>query len=814
MKDKFKGIIVALMLLGLAYLVPTRSDAGINAVKQSIGKNKIYNNGFKKDSAPTKPDNVAPLKKESKKLPAQTSFKPNIEFWKKQLKISKKKQVPKQALKSEKGQQLKRISEPLAQPPQRIKDTGFPDLSHNDNAEENEVKDAVSAIKNAVYGYDAETALNLMGQSHELYSKFPKWAALVRFLLAELISKVILSVYDTKRVLDLESYRQIIDIYSSYKGTDSVYDYIISQSLDRLERWKPMQNQYETGCVDAYKQIAERIQIIEDLKKDHTVNEGPPTDDSFDIEYSALVTNYMSLTDTLLVLRDDESAYNSMREMEKVFKSIPDQITVNYEEYQNGNPWEPIIKKTKTYQITKETTRYLTSVKNYAQTFAILGGLDYRNEPSNYYKPEIIKAVNEIKDYKITTHDNITQEVIEGFKKELDSYDKESEISKITFATNEGIEILPETIVDPKEMINVRGTTDMTGVLYSQKVSVKSNVSKREKNLTLKSDMFYVGLFKNFMPNTNEDSNNENLIKKHGKEKDELKHTICIADGYQYLQEYYSSWNPFYEVNPFKKIINDSNFFKNGILGKGVTRKIENDKIDTMSIRKKFLDKMGYEVVTASFKDYQANIYIANQADWFIYIGHGDYTKGALIIKDRANNRYAQCAPVDPIPGYDPNDFFKTKNINLNFLILGGCQLIKADVKFTPGLSWGRMFGAQTVILGYADYTYPRIASYAVSYLTDYLEKNNANIQYPYEDNFKKDIIEQWVKINYDLSKTIFSIYSSQYANAKAASAIFDKTYYTFKDANKVLKVKSDNKINKTKKTNYEIIEIDISSIL
>lgn len=739
MKDKFKIVIAALMLLGLAYLLPVRSDAGINNVKQSLGKNKIYNNGFKKDFAPTKPDNVAHLKKESKKPLAQTSFKPNIEFWKKQLKISQKKQVPKQALKPEKGQQLKRISEPLAQPPQRIKDTGFPDLSHNDNTEENEVKDAVSAIKNAVYGYDAETALNLMGQTHYLYSRFPKWAALVRFLLAELISRVILSVYDTKRVLDLESYRQIIDIYSSYKGTDSVYDYIISQSLDRLERWKPMQNQYEMGCVNAYKQIAERIQIINDLKKDRTVNEGPLADDTLNIEYSTLMTLYMVLTDTLLVLRDDESAYNSMHEMQEFFKNIPAQITINYEEYQNGNSWEPIIKKTKTYQVTKDTNRYLTSVKNYAQVFAILGGLDYRNEPSNYYKPEIINAVNEIKNYSITEHDNITPEILEGFKKELESYDKESEVSKIMFTTNECVEILPETIVEPTEIINVRCTIDNAGVIYARKVSIKSNVSKREKIFTLKSDMFYVGLFKNFVPNTNDNSNSENMIKKHGKDDKDLKNTVCISDG-----------NPKYVFNPFAGII-QSKFFKDYTLGKGVTyNAVKNDET---KISTGFLETLGFESITASLDKLEGNIKISNQADWFIAQGHSV----------QAIPEY--CADLNKGEGYQlgvnfwlPTTLKNFKNTNLSFVIFGVCHIIqepmiKPDDKVvlpsgygTNGLKWQNLLGKTTALIGYSYTVHNSVCSPSMNNLIDSL--SSLSLSYPYTNQDKINVINKWLEIH------------------------------------------------------------------
>ena len=758
MKNKFKIVIAALILLGLAYLLPIRSDAGINDVKQSLGKNKIYNNGFKKDSAPTKPDNVAPLKKESKKTPAQTSFKPNIEFWKKQLKISKKKQVPKQALKPEKGQQLKRISEPLAQPPQRIKDAGFPDLSHNDNAEENEVKDAVSAIKNAVYGYDAETALNLMGQTHDLYSKFPKWAALVRFLLAELISRVILSVYDTKRVLDLESYRQIIDIYSSYKGTDSVYDYIISQSLDRLERWKPMQNQYETGCVDAYKQIAERIQIIEDLKKDHTVNEGPPADVSFDIEYSALVTNYMSLTDTLLVLRDDEGAYNSMREMEKVFKSIPDQITVNYEEYQNGNSWEPIIKKTKTYQITKETTRYLTSVKNYAQTFAILGGLDYRNEPSNYYKPEIIKAVNEINDYKITSHDNITPEILEGFKKELDSYDKESEISKITFATNEGIEILPEMIVDPAEIINVRGTTDMTGVLYSQKVSVKSNISKREKNLTLKSDMFYVGLFKNFTPNATNDPKEDALI---NDVPNAQQQSISVFNGYL--------------DSPDGLMLYNCNYFKTQLVHTNRKVEVVNPTNNEAPNFKNFVISGGAEfLVVDTVKNIGGAVLLKNQADWFIIEGDGIFGS-----KDISELGAIECVAPKDQPNIIIKPEFLVESYNglksdVDVLVLDSCHCLKwhrsnLDLRYTK--KWQKVL-PNGLILGYGDVT--------KSYITKRIFEIFKERIKPDMDN--KMIGQQWLQAHVDLvnENDYPEIYKASYLGDYTLNAayIIDKKRY------------------------------------
>jgi len=508
-----------------------------------------------------------------------------------------------------------------------------------------------------------------------------------------------------------------------------------------------------------------------------------------------------------------------MDEMESLYNSAASEVTVTYNVRYGSDKTT-----TKTIIIKKNSGSYWAAKGSYTLAMKMRLQRYYYDDDRTLSLERVneeIKKFNEGKNAPPGSNetDNFPTElaIVQGMLEPI----TEPKFKEVYFTKPEETRLSSDEIVDSSDEVTLKLVLDetTTSKLIPINVEVSSNVSERHKRIKLRPNTFYgPGYYARIKFNEDESGNdrNQNLIKKHGNEDEELKNTVCVADGNQYLQEYYSPYNPFYEVNPFKKIITDSTFFKNKVLGKGVVRKLAKDAIDLMPIRKKFLDKMGYEVVSILLKDYQPSIYVANQADWFIYVGHGDYSKGAIMVKDRDNKQYAQCAPIDPIPGYDLNDFFKTNNINLSFLVIGGCQIIKADIAPSPGLNWAKMFGSQTVILGYEDYTFPRNSSYAIYYLTKYLDENNAQIKYPYIDNnFKNTIIEQWVKINYELGGTIFSIYSSQYVQSKSASAIFNKTFYTFKDAKTILKpIVNRRRVVKVNKTNYEIIRKDISSIL
>ena len=711
-------------------------------------------------------------------------------------------------------------------------DSSFPEKM---SAEELAAVSLLKQMHKAITDGDSENnVLSMYIKITQNYSSYQYLTALARFYFEE-CRLMRSNGYVYTGTAYYEAYSQLAAMYShETTSKNAIYPFILQKCEERKKQIEDnnsqieKENKYIKWSLDPYF-LNEAIRQIE--AKEYTENpyySDVPTEKTFWAQYNVYLENYRKLIKNYLLTRNFNEASKAMAEYENFYaNNIKRFHTVKYYK-DNGTLL------TKQIEIFRDAEEHLNFIRQYVAQVSYQAEVNQNND---LFKSEIEKYVKVMETYQkstgneTTSSEKISDEKLELYKSHASSssiyeqnnyYRNNVNITFTIFTRSEGLYKYLDEIPDPCDTLKFWCVTDGTAPLYGFKtqIKVKSLTSHREKNsvLEFKSDSLAPYYCAKFIPNEDPSSNDKtkNLIKKHGNGDDELKHTICLADGQQFLQEYYSPWNPFYETNPFKTIIETSAFFKDRVLGKGVIRHLDSDKIDTMPIRKPFLDKMGYEIINASYNDQTTSFSIANQADWFVYVGHGDFSVGALILVDREGKRHAQCAPVQPLSGVSPDDFFNTKNTNLDFLIIGGCNIITAEVAFSPGLAWRKMFGSQTVILGYSNITFTRNSCYAISALTDYLDENSTSIQYPYKDSFKFNIIKKWAEVNFSLSKIVLSIYSWQYTASKDATAIWDKTFYSFKDRNSILLIPSDtaNEFTVKKRPKYELIEKDISSIL
>lgn len=711
-------------------------------------------------------------------------------------------------------------------------DSSFPKKM---NAEESEAVNLLKQMHKAIADGESENnVLSMYIKITQNYSSYQYLTALARFYFEE-CRLMRSNGYVYTGTAYYESYSQLSVMYSHEKTSkNSIYSFILQKCDERKKQIEDNNSQIEKEIryikwsLDPYF-LNEAIRRIE--AKEYTENpyySDVPTEKTFWVQYNVYLENYRKLIKNYLLTKNFSEASKAMAEYEKFYaNSIKRFHTVKY--YKDNDTL-----LTKQLEIFRDTDEHLNFIRQYV---ALVSYQAEVNQANDLFKSEIEKYVNVMETYQksmgneTTSSEKISDEKLELYKSHASSssiheqntyYRNKINITFTIFTRSEGLYKYSDEIPEPHDTLKLWYVTDGAAPLHAFKTQIKAKslTSCREKDslLEFKSDSLAPYYCAKFIPNEDPTNNDKtkNLIKKHGNGDDKLKHTVCLADGMQYLQEYYSPWNSFYETNPFETFIETSDFFKNGVLGKGVIRHLDSDKIDVMPIRKPFLDKMGYEVINVSCNNQTTDFYVANQADWFVYIGHGDFSVGALILLDRNGNRYAQCAPVQPLTGSSPNDFFKTVNTNLDFLVLGGCDLVTSEVEFSPGLIWRKMFGSQTVILGYANKTFHRNSSYAISALIDYLDKNLTTIQYPYEDSFKNSIINKWAEINFKLSKITLSAYSQQYATSKEASAIWNKIFYTFKDRKRTLIIIADDETELTIEVepDYELIEKDISSLL
>ena len=381
-------------------------------------------------------------------------------------------------------------------------------------------------------------------------------------------------------------------------------------------------------------------------------------------------------------------------------------------------------------------------------------------------------------------------------QEEIKQYKKETKVKEIRFETNEFSGTSNSSrIFAANARICIKCYYEPGYNQYYQKpveINLKSSISNRDKKITIICNRGESVPYAIFRPNEDDTSNDKvkNLIKKHGSGSDELKHSICLADGYvQFMQENINMNEP---DNIYKRVIK-SEYFKDTMLGIGVTRKLDTDTLDMVKVNNELFSNMGFEVVNALINNsLYSKIFVNNQANWFIFDGHAsaltyDGEVFTSLVKKTTPDAYDRVETILPQ---------KFKLTNLNFLVLLCCNILskklnifqsasEAGIVLSPtpsGIVWRKVVDENIAIIGYNEEVKGLTSHYALSYLFDLLE--NEFKDSPYTIQIKEIFIDHWLNINKELYINALikwcddEIKLSHYLGAIGASAILGKYYY------------------------------------
>ena len=177
-----------------------------------------------------------------------------------------------------------------------------------------------------------------------------------------------------------------------------------------------------------------------------------------------------------------------------------------------------------------------------------------------------------------------------------------------------------------------------------------------------------------------------------------------------------------------------------------------------------FLKSGGAEYVTALFNKQEAKISIRNQADWFVFTGHGNpitgtigekvgspgevgYNPNAVLIRPGKDKLDVDSNTI--IPGLIKEDGTSEYGEDMDVLILSACGVLNSPSNVQR---WHKVL-PNGLILGYSDTIENQTASYINSIFNDFLN-NNVGKKFT-----KEEIAAQWEKINLkaynDFNKTL-----------------------------------------------------------
>jgi len=167
---------------------------------------------------------------------------------------------------------------------------------------------------------------------------------------------------------------------------------------------------------------------------------------------------------------------------------------------------------------------------------------------------------------------------------------------------------------------------------------------------------------------------------------------------------------------------------------------------------KTFIESMGTEYLSVSINNDNISlkkiIRIKNQADWFVFHGHGGISGGiSTRLLKSLYDRYS----------WSP-DSLNIINKNVDFAIFSCCFAVGISYKeATPkreihpnssAITWRNKLGNNTVLLGYST-SIP--GTYLTKSLFNFIESLKSWPIYPYNEFYKKQIINFWLSINKDL---------------------------------------------------------------
>lgn len=421
-----------------------------------------------------------------------------------------------------------------------------------------------------------------------------------------------------------------------------------------------------------------------------------------------------------------------------VYNSIPKQVIFHYVSGYDEQG-DPVIKD-KMVDLYKEAAQLLSMVELFRASETKVNEQEFDEKDKNLTQAKIEASCDWLNTFKPRPSDDETPpEVISATDLEIihnnaygenDYYkNKPVIIKRMYFTRDENIELTYEDIPSASDRITIRCEIDSTqpvGPSYDMKIVMHSNVSNKDKPLTMKQDYEFQGFYEKFRPNETNDEINNLIIK-----PDKSKESIAVLNGFR------DDLNG--KISPDGKFLYDSTYFDVKLLYSTFETTSVNMVQGIIPSTEGFCRSGGGEFLTATFDQdttvKTTSVIIKNQAKWFVLEGHGDPVDGSFrYLVSTNNNAFLNLV-----------DASKNLKDNIEILFINACDCLNYDqdsTKFLGG-KWHKALPL-ALIAGYSGDTYSTATEGAFETLS--VELNNAKIIG--KTLTKHEIGQTWLNVN------------------------------------------------------------------
>lgn len=817
MKNKFKSVIVALMLLGLAYSLPVRSDAGINDINQSIKKNRIYNNDLKKNLPIAKPSKPKLYSTEIEKLEDLSQKAPQMIFFYDQKFIFNNKTtvvtvpyitkwhvIEAQKHQNTKKQQPKRITgAKRAEERAPYILTPYPEMLMHQTTDKIEL-DCRAKIKelyetvvelsifmnstdpnspdyNDLFSAKRNKFLKLYTEisTSDVYTKYPYLCALYKLFYCEgnMVS-VKGDIYPGDAMYDV--FKEISDYYSHLKSDKNpIYSYVCENVNYHLSDFKnnvSILEQENKGIINQIAKISSEIQLVKETVYNNPYNSVNIQSDYYD----AILNQYGKLITNQLRMGNYNVAYDMVNKDTSDFLKFYNKMPYDFPiQYRDGNQIK--ILNVKLYRNTAilldaiSRCMIYNSIKSQSTDEPMTGGKNSFRETTLEYAD---KTINYTPNTVDNPSSNIAPETIAPyyltmFKDSAKKYKVDPIIESISFTKEEFVNCGSEVYL-PTDWIFVRAQVKNTGTpLYSMTIKIHSEeqISNRFKYVLLTRENFKGGYYGKIQANNNDNvtDKTKNLIDgSHDIFNPSIACFTCDNKDNDSILSLYK--NPYFKYTMGNSNTDETTFDVN-------TNNFKNKHFKNSL---NFLKAAGVEYIVATHADLKTRALIKNQADWFIIDAHGRISDGTGGISDKNNSK------ITPKELLIENAY----SDDLNVLIISACSCLKwigddtDSTTFSTG--WHRVL-PKGIILGYNEFV-------SLNLTKQINEKFNEQISQGFSGD-TNEIVQKWVDANIVAYQEFINNPKNNYGT-NAQKHYFKVTYIIGNEYNFIKKLDITSKYN------------------
>ncbi|MEZ7893164.1 MAG: hypothetical protein QMC67_15620 [Candidatus Wallbacteria bacterium] len=481
------------------------------------------------------------------------------------------------------------------------------------------------------------------------YSKYSYLCAIMKLFYAEMSSKF--NNYPDSsfnpdsnnkygKTYGYENNEMFDQIYNDYnnkiKYNDKIFEKITQISQKNYNLYPANFKDTQVKIDELLKQIAQKKEMFKEMSKPNAdivlVSENnqlyylvngqkidfPNNDIFYTYEISKNYKDLIRYYGSIKKLDECEKYYNEFKEF---LFGLPSKIQC-VSLIKDGIKYEttPIILK-----ISISSKSFFDNSREYMEWLARYGEIS-KNSDEIYNKIQnLIKDVQTYKyDQERDSLDGYNQQNIENMKKQFVNLDYSSfspetnyymhkpQITQMQFFKGETGIIDTNEVIDNKETITLRAVTKDLGPLYPIKnVKIKSQISNVEISFNLKRDFVLGDYYCSFVPSDTKDESGNTFIKK----IEEPSIAIAVCE-----DTYFDKFDSIYTNEVFFKQMGYSTH-KNGM---------NKSKLLNFETNQSFLKSGGMEKAICNYLKITQEIYIKNQAKWFLIYGHGRFSDGSV----------------------------------------------------------------------------------------------------------------------------------------------------------------------------------------